>query len=94
MLKMFLLDPRPLNKTGIPGEVCSAKCTDFLPCPTDVPEGVTATPMCALKDGATGNKYCVLICRPEKGLRGSDDDQCGDATCQVIQDGIGVCTYE
>jgi len=81
----------------IPGAVCAAKCTDFLPCPTDVPDGVTAVPMCALQDKQTGSKYCVLICQPSIGeesyLRGGDK-QCGDATCQPVKgQGVGICTY-
>ena len=64
------------------------------PCPTDVPIGVTAKPMCELtyKDGSKG---CVLTCSPstdEEALR-YGDKQCGqNATCKAIQN-VGVCTY-
>mmetsp|Transcript_20966 Transcript_20966/g.59831 ORF Transcript_20966/g.59831 Transcript_20966/m.59831 type:complete len:183 (+) Transcript_20966:622-1170(+) len=91
-------DETAFQISGIAGGVCSAKCTDFLPCPTDVPAGVTATPMCALENGNTGDKYCVLICNPElddrHNLRGGDS-QCGDATCRAVPGaGVGVCTYD
>lgn len=58
--------------------------------------GVTAKPQCALENKETGDKYCVLICHEAAGnsnLR-AGDAQCGDATCQVVQPGLGVCTYE
>mmetsp|Transcript_37230 Transcript_37230/g.90425 ORF Transcript_37230/g.90425 Transcript_37230/m.90425 type:complete len:174 (+) Transcript_37230:55-576(+) len=80
---------------GIPGAICTAKCTDFLPCPKDVPKGVTAEPTCALQDQA-GNHYCILLCKPDKkdsNLRKSGDGECGDATCQPAQ-GLGICTYD
>ena len=71
---------------GVPGEVCAPKCTDFLPCPTDVPDGVTAQPTCALKSPA-GDTYCALVCAPDSG-----DGQCGEAKCQPISN-VGICTY-
>jgi hypothetical protein len=72
---------------GVPGKVCAPKCTDFMPCPTDVPEGVTAQPTCALKS-PSGDTYCALVCAP-----GLGDGQCGDtATCQPISN-VGICTY-
>ena len=93
-------DELALRIQGIPGQVCAPQCTDFSPCPTDVPDGVTATPMCALKDASTDTQYCVLLCQAGGGGGGSNelavgDDQCGDATCQEVkgQGGIGVCTY-
>lgn len=94
-------DEKAFQISGIPGGVCAAKCTDFLPCPKDVPDGVTAQPQCALQDRSTGSKYCVLLCNPsnEEGnsLRGGnnvEDSQCGDATCQAVKgSGLGICTY-
>lgn len=74
---------------GIPGAICTPKCSDFMPCPKDVPYGVTAQPTCALKD-QSGNEYCVLLCKPGD-LRGANE--CGDATCQPIQ-GLGICTFD
>jgi len=71
---------------GVPGKICAPKCTDFQPCPTDVPKGVTAAPTCALKS-PTGETYCALVCAP-----GLGDAQCGDATCQPISN-VGICTY-
>lgn len=89
-------DETAFRISGIPGGVCSRKCTDFLPCPTDLPAGATATPMCALQD-QSGNKYCVLVCSSaqQRGVRGTDA-QCGDAVCRPIpgQGGLGVCTYD
>ena len=97
-------DEMSFQISGIPGGVCSRKCTDFLPCPTDVPDGVSATPMCALQDTSTGNQYCILVCRADESepkllLRNSlvlRDDQCGDATCRPVpgQNGLGICTYD
>ena len=54
-------------------------------CPTDVPQGVTAKPQCALQDASSGKMYCGLICH--------EDSECGDAKCQILQGNIGVCTY-
>ena len=73
---------------GVPGKICAPKCTDFMPCPTDVPKGVTAQPTCALKS-PSGDTYCALVCAP-----GDDGDgQCGDtAQCQPISN-VGICTY-
>ncbi|CAJ1949063.1 unnamed protein product [Cylindrotheca closterium] len=92
-------DERAVQINGIPGAICTAKCTDFLPCPKDVPKGVTAEPTCALQDSA-GNHYCVLLCKPGKNKdanlrRAGDGDagECGDATCQPAQ-GLGICTYD
>jgi hypothetical protein len=81
---------------GVPGKVCSPKCTDT-PCPTDKPKHVTAVPTCALQNPATGDKYCVLLCVPvaedeSKMLRAVGGGMCGTATCQPIQN-TGVCTY-
>lgn len=73
---------------GVPGKICAPQCTDFQPCPTDVPKGCTATPTCALKS-PNGATYCALVCQP--GSLG--DDQCGaDAECQPISN-VGICTY-
>ena len=89
-------DEKAFQIQGIPGGICAAKCTDFLPCPTDLPDGVTAVPQCALQD-QNGMHYCVLVCQTEDSnkLRGGlRDDQCGDATCQPVEgQGVGICTY-
>lgn len=63
-------------------------------------------PQCALSNSATGDKYCVLICHEaadeatEKKTTpqfirapGLTDAQCGDADCQIVQQGLGICTY-
>ena len=59
---------------------------------TDVPAGVTATPVCALKD-PTGKQYCILECTPSENKADGTNDACGAATCKAIQ-GVGVCTYD
>merc|ERR1711972_482614 len=46
---------------GFDGETCTPKCTTNA-CPTDVPEGTTATPQCVLQDSSSGDKYCALTC--------------------------------
>jgi hypothetical protein len=67
--------------------VCSPKCSGTT-CPTDVPAGVTARPLCALQDASSGAKYCALICSP------GNDAQCGtNASCKSIQS-VGICTYD
>ena len=103
-------DEMAFQISGIPGGVCARKCTDFLPCPTDVPDGVSATPMCALQDPSTGDQYCILVCSSSSSdnnnhninmpqLRHSlmvRDEQCGEAICRPVegQDGLGICTYD
>jgi len=89
-------DEQAIQIQGVQGDFCTPKCTGIFKtkCPTDVPDGVTATPQCALKD-TSGNKYCALICSPstdEKSLR-AGDAACGKATCKAIQ-GTGLCTYD
>mmetsp|Transcript_363 Transcript_363/g.487 ORF Transcript_363/g.487 Transcript_363/m.487 type:complete len:145 (+) Transcript_363:199-633(+) len=87
-------DETVLQIQGVPGVICAPKCADFMPCPSDLPDGVSATPQCALKDQA-GHQYCILMCSPgeESSNLRAGDGQCGpDATCQPVQ-GLGVCTY-
>ena len=94
-------DERGFQIQGVPGEICAPKCTAFRPCPSDVPEGATAKPACALK-ASDGNTYCALLCdpseevgtsmlRPPGGMR-ARGDMCGEATCQSIG-GAGICTW-
>eukprot|EP00468_Gymnochlora_sp_CCMP2014_P000721 CAMPEP_0167741128 /NCGR_PEP_ID=MMETSP0110_2-20121227/683_1 /TAXON_ID=629695 /ORGANISM="Gymnochlora sp., Strain CCMP2014" /LENGTH=131 /DNA_ID=CAMNT_0007625143 /DNA_START=21 /DNA_END=416 /DNA_ORIENTATION=- len=74
---------------GIAGDFCTSKCSFIQSCPTDVPTGVTAKPMCALQSTA-GDQYCALICSPSS----KDDTQCGtNASCKAIS-GVGLCTYD
>ena len=94
-------DEQAFQISGIPGGICAAKCTEFMPCP-GAPSGVTASPQCALQ-GPDGSHYCVLLCQTsttttDANLRGNNnmvgDAQCGDATCQDVPgQGVGVCTY-
>ena len=71
---------------------CNLQLETGTSCPTDVPSGVTATPLCALKD-PTGKQYCILECTPSVENVHGKDGQCGTATCKAIQ-GVGVCTYD
>jgi hypothetical protein len=89
-----MADETPFQITGVPGGLCAPKCA-FGQCPGDVPDGTTAKPQCVLSNPATGDKYCALICTPSAGLRATaSDGDCGPATCQPVQDGIGICTYD
>mmetsp|Transcript_33143 Transcript_33143/g.53813 ORF Transcript_33143/g.53813 Transcript_33143/m.53813 type:complete len:137 (-) Transcript_33143:167-577(-) len=74
---------------GVQGDFCTPACSLVKKCPTDVPEGVTAAPQCALS-ASSGGKYCALICSPSS----KDDAQCGtNASCKAIS-GVGICTYD
>lgn len=80
-------DEAQASVTDTGGVVCAPAC-DGTDCPTDVPEGVTAQPTCALSD-QRGNKYCALLCE-------SDDncDAAGGATCATPVAGQpGICVY-
>merc|ERR1712151_722974 len=81
-------DEAKASVTDTDGAVCAPECADQ-DCPTDVPEGVTAVPTCALSD-QSGNKYCALLCQ--------GDDECGsdpDAECAHPQAGApGICVYK
>jgi photosystem II stability/assembly factor-like uncharacterized protein len=73
--------------TGTDGACCAPVCQDNA-CPTDLPDGVTAQPACALSD-SSGNKFCALLC--------DSDDQCdsdGGASCaQPTAGQPGLCLY-
>jgi C1A family cysteine protease len=73
------------GQIGQGGTACLPTCSMSSSCPTDVPQGVTAKPECALQDASSGKMYCGLICH--------EDAACGDAKCQILQGNIGVCTY-
>jgi C1A family cysteine protease len=82
--------------TGVGGAVCSPKCTLGIFCASDVPEGVTAKPQCALQDSSSGSKYCALICSPttdEASLRAGDAQCSANGSCKAIQS-VGICTYD
>jgi hypothetical protein len=68
----------------VPGAFCAPEYTN-IPCPTNVPAGVTAGPQCAI-EGAGDTSLCALICNPLAA------NECGIAQCQPIQ-GTGICTY-
>ena len=71
--------------SGIEGAICSPPCPD-MQCPRD--PSISARAQCALQ-ASSGEKYCALICSPER-----SDDQCGDnASCKALI-GIGICTYD
>ena len=69
---------------GAGGSVCAPKC-DTGSCPTDVPEGTTAKPMCILQDSSTGDKYCALACILGGCPSGSK--------CVHLSSILGVCIY-
>ena len=69
---------------GAGGSVCAPKCNTGS-CPTDVPEGTTAKPMCILQDESSGDKYCALACI----LGGCPDG----SKCVHLSSLLGVCIY-
>merc|ERR1711916_6086 len=81
-----LADEIAIRVSGISGGICAPKCGHMgTSCPQDVPPATTARPQCALQS-PTGSKYCTLIC--------SKADTCPEnAECQIVQAGIGICTY-
>lgn len=90
-----LADERNITVQGLPGDLCSPLCAPSakVPCPLDVPEGVTAQPRCDITYEDQG-KGCCLTCAPtsDKTALRAGDAQCGAGSCQPIQ-GLGVCTY-
>jgi len=90
-------DEEKVQITGLAGDICSPACdATTQACPTDVPEGVTAKPTCALKSSTGTDQRCALVCSAtidEASLR-AGDAQCGEkASCKAIQ-GTGICTYD
>jgi len=91
-------DPKPdgcqsdelsVQVEGLAGDFCSPYCSTSKPCPTDVPDGTTASPECVLETaGSSSPTNCALICTP-----GSNDECPQNASCKPIS-GIGVCTYD
>jgi acetyl esterase/lipase len=93
---------RNTSVTGAAGDFCSASCTTSgLPevtggssCPTDVPDGVTATPECVFQ-GATGGKFCALVCDPAAdGQRAGCGPAGNGLSCKTTEQGAGYCTYQ
>lgn len=82
-------DEKAVELMGIDGVFCSPACNPD--CPDDPPDGVTATPSCALQS-PDGSKYCAILCSPGS-LEGSD---CGsEMACLPVPNGggLGVCLY-
>lgn len=70
---------------GVSGSVCAPGCT-MNSCPTDLPQGVNATPTCNIINWGTGLMYCSLGC--------GTNSSCGhNATCKPVQD-VFLCTYD
>ena len=69
---------------GAGGSVCAPHC-DSGSCPSDVPTGTTAHPMCILQDSSTGDKYCALACILGGCPSGSK--------CVHLSSLLGVCVY-
>jgi len=76
-------DEEAVRVQGLAGDFCSPKCDSSGSCPSDVPKGDSATPMCALRT-PTGDKYCALTCK--------ESSDCGTGACQKVM-GVGLCTY-
>merc|ERR1740117_204633 len=83
-------DEKAIELTGIPGAFCAPSCSTTAPCPTDVPDGASARPMCCIStSGSATPSLCALICSPT-----AASSQCPDgAACHKIQTS-GVCTYD
>merc|ERR1712050_621570 len=64
------------------GSLCAPRCDASGSCPSDVPDGVTAAPQCALRDQG-GNKYCALMCQSD-----DDCDSTGGAKCAHPRAGV------
>jgi len=80
-------DEAKASVTDTGGSVCAPSC-DGMNCPSDVPEGVTAQPTCALQD-QSGGKYCALLCQSD-----GECDSDGGANCAHPQAGApGICVY-
>jgi len=81
-------DEAQATVTGTGGAVCAPVCESDGSCPTDLPDGVTAQPQCALST-SSGDKFCALLCQ--------SDDECdsdGGSNCAFPQAGApGVCVY-
>merc|ERR1719436_1991418 len=84
-------DERAVRVQGVSGHFCSPKCSGG-ECPSDLPDGVSAAPTCALRT-PTGDSYCALICTPSVLRANGANGECGKGTCQAIQ-GVGMCTYD
>ena len=80
-----LTDEVAVQIQGLTGDACIPACASGS-CPTDVPTGTTASPVCALQD-PSGNQYCALICQ------GPYTGNCPTgASCQVTS-GVGICLF-
>jgi len=69
---------------GLGGELCTPECT-HTSCPTDMPEGSTATPSCILQDAQSGKHYCVLRC--------DLTSQCPEGANCLKSGFLGMCAY-
>merc|ERR1712087_218529 len=68
-------DEVEVSVQGISGDMCSATCGIFKPCPTDVPAGVTVcSPTMPILDQKAADAQCGA-----------------NASCKDVQLGIGIC---
>jgi len=67
------------------GSTCAPECDSMGSCPSDVPEGAAALPLCALQDQDTGKQYCALTCFLDSG--------CPSAASCAMLGPFGVCVY-
>merc|ERR1711865_453196 len=93
-------DEEDIRVDGVGGTICAPRCDDG--CPTDVPDGVSATPRYMLGEDAKvhnatsvyGNVFCALSCD------GEDSEDCGDgASCKSMHHSHNhemqyMCTYD
>merc|ERR1719449_435880 len=77
-------DEMAVRVSGLQGTFCSPKCSGMGQCPSDLPDGDSATPSCALKSSTTSDRFCALMCE--------SDSDCGTGSCEHIS-GMGLCTY-
>ena len=83
-------DEEAVSIQGLAGDFCSPSCSQFHPCPSDVPGGATAIPQCVLEtQGSPTPTNCALICSGAGGHGGSCP---AGASCHQIQN-TGICTY-
>ena len=82
-------DEEAYTVTGLAGSFCSPQCSSDAACPHDYPAGTDGPEgLCVLESpGATKPDHCALVCSP------SGDSCPTGATCKIISDGQGVCTY-
>jgi hypothetical protein len=85
-----LSDELNLTVANLAGRWCAAACDlggSATPCPLDVPDNVTAKPVCAIRDPVGTGMHCALICKA--------DAECGPTNASVCDQTFtpGICAY-